>query len=789
MTFFDQIFTLLTTSPGNLIYHLALMFSITGTLYMAIAQWRSTGYPQVRRMLNGLLLLLAGQIVLFIASALVWQRLVDAEVLLPPLDRAIMFFSLVWVVWVWAYPEPSKSGDMAAMIASLLTLTGLILGVVSRSSDANLVAYNNSVQYIIWEVLGIAILTAGGVFLFTRKPQGWANGMSMVIILFVGHVLELIIPSGDSDYSGMVRLISMAAYPILLTLPARFPTPSDSPKTRTVEVYKENVSEHMKSPDYSSPVRERRRYSTDPKTLQTLLTLAAEVDAEKINQHISRAVAQAMLSDLCFLIFIGEDRNSLLMASGYDLIREESLEGGQLTKDSMPMLSGAILRGRPLRLPASTTSSDLQGLGDMLGLSNPGNLLNVPITSDKGTIGSVLLLSPYSNRLWNADDQTFLSSIAINFTPIIERGRKIAEFEHARNQATLAAEDARSSLARVQSINAETIRQMNEMKLEAEKVADVAKHQREMIEQIETLTQENEKLGEKLAGLKDAKSSDANYQYLENELRLTLQEVAYLQNSLAEANIRILELKKRPTTGNLSSEKTDVVASLAQELRQPMSSIVGYTDLLLGESVGILGSLQRKFVERIKTSTERIGHLIDDLIQITTMEVGLKSLKSEDVDLNMIIDNAMAYTSSQLREKNIALRIDLPETIQPIQADRESIQQILIHLLQNAGAVSPADGTVSMRVRTRREEGQDYVVLQVTDSGGGIKSEDLPEVFARRYRAENSLLQGVGDTGVGLSIARSLCEAQGGRIHVDTEMGFGSTFSVILPFKQPVAES
>ena len=79
--------------------------------------------------------------------------------------------------------------------------------------------------------------------------------------------------------------------------------------------------------------------------------------------------------------------------------------------------------------------------------------------------------------------------------------------------------------------------------------------------------------------------------------------------------------------------------------------------------------------------------------------------------------------------------------------------------------------------------------MQVTDSGGGIKSEDLPEVFARRYRAENSLLQGVGDTGVGLSIARSLCEAQGGRIHVDTEMGFGSTFSVILPFKQPVAES
>src|SRR5574337_628058 len=100
------------------------------------------------------------------------------------------------------------------------------------------------------------------------------------------------------------------------------------------------------------------------------------------------------------------------------------------------------------------------------------------------------------------------------------------------------------------------------------------------------------------------------------------------------------------------SEQSEVIASISQELRQPMSSIIGYTDLLLGESVGILGALQRKFVERIKASTERIGSLIDDLIQMTTLESGLADLKPEPVDLNTIIDNAMAYTSSQVREKN-----------------------------------------------------------------------------------------------------------------------------------------
>jgi len=242
--------------------------------------------------------------------------------------------------------------------------------------------------------------------------------------------------------------------------------------------------------------------------------------------------------------------------------------------------------------------------------------------------------------------------------------------------------------------------------------------------------------------------------------------------------------KQSPAVGGISGEQTEVIASISQELRQPMSSIIGYADLLLGESVGILGALQRKFIERIKAATERIGSLVDDLIQITTLETGLKSLKPEAIDVNAIIDNAMSYTSSQLREKNITLRIDLPKTMTPVYADREALQQILIHLLQNAGGATPVEGTVTLRVRTQAEAGEDFVLIAISDTGGGIPADDLPRVFTRLYRADNVLIQGVGDTGVGLSIARSLTEAQGGRIWVDTEMGTGSTFSVLLPINQ-----
>jgi signal transduction histidine kinase len=557
-----------------------------------------------------------------------------------------------------------------------------------------------------------------------------------------------------------------------------------------VAMFQQKVAEAQRSASEDRPsqsIRERRRYSTDPKTLQSLLVLAAETDATKINQYIARSVAQAVLADLCFLIYIGEDKETLFIATGYDLIREENLDGGLMNKDVVPMLANAVLRGRPLRLPASTTSSDLKGLGDLLGLPNPGNLLNVPITSEKGTYGSILLLSPYSNRLWNADDQTFLTSIATSFVPIVGRGRRIAEIEQERDRSRHSAEDASAQAMRLQASNADLNNQLDEIKSQMEQAALATSQYRESAEQIHTLETENEKLLSRLEAAKSQGTVSPSDQ-VEEELRQTLKEMARLQNTLADSNMKILELEKRPS-GKLTTDQAEVIASISQELRQPMSSIIGYADLLLGESVGILGALQRKFIERIRASTERIGSLIGDLIQITTLETGLMELKPETVDLNLIIDNAMAYTSSQLREKNITLRIDIPDNLRPLQADREALQQILIHLLQNAGAASPVEGSVTLRVRTQKEEDSEYIVLQITDTGGGIPQEDLARVFSRLYRADNVLIQGVGDTGVGLSIAKALTEAQGGRIWVETEIGSGSTFSVSLPLKSIPVES
>jgi signal transduction histidine kinase len=191
--------------------------------------------------------------------------------------------------------------------------------------------------------------------------------------------------------------------------------------------------------------------------------------------------------------------------------------------------------------------------------------------------------------------------------------------------------------------------------------------------------------------------------------------------------------------------------------------------------------LQRKFVEKIKSSTERITSLTEDMIRFNTLETELTTLKPESIDLLSIIDNAMSYTSAQVREKNISMHMEVPKNLAPTHGDRDAVQQILIHLLQNAGAVTPFEGTIRLKVQTRSENGMEFIMIQVTDSGGGIASEDLPRVFTRLYRADNVLIQGVGDTGVGLSIAKTLTEAQSGRIWVESEPNVGATFSVLLP--------
>lgn len=284
---------------------------------------------------------------------------------------------------------------------------------------------------------------------------------------------------------------------------------------------------------------------------------------------------------------------------------------------------------------------------------------------------------------------------------------------------------------------------------------------------------------------------------LEHKVLRSQSQIETLRSELQKTRERLKNSIPVPEKSSVDSSQAEVMLSIAQELRTPLSSIVGYVDLMLGESVGILGALQRQFMQRVRANADRLHNLLEDFIKVTAIDTGQLQLQNGQVDLVEIIDDAITSTRTQFREKGITLKIDLPDDLPPIQGDADALQEVMIQLFSNAYLASRTDGEVGVSVslvynfpvpsnagkNSDPNERLNGVLIAVRDQGGGIAPEDQVRVFSRLYRADNPLIQGLGDTGVGLSIARALTEMHGGRIWAESEPGIGSTFKLILPIQ------
>lgn len=270
-------------------------------------------------------------------------------------------------------------------------------------------------------------------------------------------------------------------------------------------------------------------------------------------------------------------------------------------------------------------------------------------------------------------------------------------------------------------------------------------------------------------------------------------ELNQVQTALAAAEDRIemLNLQASIPEAQAAPPLNDpaLILGLVQELRTPMTSIVGYIDLLLSESAGILGEMQRKFLHRVETNVARLTTMLDDLTRITALDTGQFVLERQPVDVVGLIEDAIMNSANQFREKGLTVHLNLSDDVPLVPADQDAIGQIIGQLLTNAYLASPPNTEVLITARLQptnlngTSDVVDALFVSVEDRGGGIALEDQARVFSRKYKADNPLIQGLGDTGVGLSIAKALVEAHGGRLWLETEEGVGSQFNFVLPLE------
>jgi PAS domain S-box-containing protein len=227
--------------------------------------------------------------------------------------------------------------------------------------------------------------------------------------------------------------------------------------------------------------------------------------------------------------------------------------------------------------------------------------------------------------------------------------------------------------------------------------------------------------------------------------------------------------------------KSEFVATVSHELRTPMTSIKGYVDILLMGAAGAMNENQTHFLDIVRSNTERLSILVNDLLDISRIEAGRVSLSLQAVDLHELADDIIANLLRRSQEENkpIGMMLDAPPNLPRIRGDIERVRQIMDNLVDNAYHYTPENGQITIHMH--RANGA--VQVDVKDNGIGIPLSDQDRIFERFYRGEHPLVLATPGTGLGLAIVRQLVTMHGGKIWMDSTgiVGDGSTFSFTLP--------
>lgn len=259
------------------------------------------------------------------------------------------------------------------------------------------------------------------------------------------------------------------------------------------------------------------------------------------------------------------------------------------------------------------------------------------------------------------------------------------------------------------------------------------------------------------------------------ELTLNDDHIVRANLSLIEDVGRSLVFHDITQLKELDKLKSEFVSIVSHDLRSPLTAILGYVELL--ERVGPLNDAQSSFVQRVKQSVDHITNLISDLLDLGRLEAGL-ALEVEACDLQDVLSSIMEEFAPRFEAKQ--LRVELLFVPNPtiVSGDRKRLHQAFTNLINNAAKYTPEKG----RLRVQVSEFNGQVVVEIADTGVGIATDELPHIFEKFYRARN-VLDSFEGTGLGLSIVKSVIERHDGRIWVNSQVGRGTVFSIVLPLQ------
>jgi signal transduction histidine kinase len=262
--------------------------------------------------------------------------------------------------------------------------------------------------------------------------------------------------------------------------------------------------------------------------------------------------------------------------------------------------------------------------------------------------------------------------------------------------------------------------------------------------------------------------------------------VAFLSRLSDHAAIAISNAQLYAELQGANSAKSEFVSAAAHELKNPLTSIKGYSDLLGGGAVGPISDEQAEFLNTIRSNAERMGTLVSDLQDISRIEAGQLQLHFSREPLEDLLSEVNSLLNKQIEDKGQNLEIQLPEDLPSLWCDNTRLVQILTNLISNAYKYTPSGGQIKVQAgrfadQVDEKEADKMVLVSVTDDGIGISQEDQKRVFQQFFRSEDKQVRETTGTGLGLSISKNLVEMQGGELWFESVLGQGTTFHFTIP--------
>jgi signal transduction histidine kinase len=279
------------------------------------------------------------------------------------------------------------------------------------------------------------------------------------------------------------------------------------------------------------------------------------------------------------------------------------------------------------------------------------------------------------------------------------------------------------------------------------------------------------------AAASSPKAGAASTDRLATAVKRCKQRQSAVTQQLKEQERRIAELTEALSHGE--RHKAEFIANMSHELRTPLNVVLGFASLIYDEAFGPLNDQQQEACGKVLESAERLTQLINDLLDTAKLDRGALVFHMDAVDLGALALDALETARPSAEAKGLKLETDLPAGLPSVRADADRLRQVLGHLLENAVKFTPTGGTIGLRAYA--EPADRLVVAEVWDTGIGIPSEAIPRLFERFYQVDGSSTREYGGTGIGLAIVKEFVERLGGEVDVESKVGKGSTFRLVMP--------